>query len=112
MQSFIFENTIHICALIFRSMVERLGSIWDLNRILVSGSMTGCTAAFQTTNVLMELNSYVPWSAILALLLSVIVHWPMRLWQDAQSLNEELEIGRIPTDLIGRCYQRKSKGAV
>jgi hypothetical protein len=83
-----------------------------LNRILVSGSMIGCAAAFQTTNVLMVLKSYLAWSAILALFLSVIVHWAMRLWQGPQSLNDELEIGCISTDLVGSCYQRESQGDV
>ena len=83
-----------------------------LNRILVSGSVIGCAAAFQTTNVLMVLKSYLAWSAILALFLSVIVHWAMRLWQGPQSLNDELEIGRISIDLVGSYYRRESQGGV
>lgn len=83
-----------------------------LNRILVSGLVIGCAAAFQTTNILMVLKSYLAWSAILALFLSVIVHWAMRLWQGPQSLNDELEIGSISIDLVGSYYRRESQGGV
>jgi hypothetical protein len=63
-----------------------------LNRILVSGLIVGSAAAFQTTNVRMELKSYLAWSAILALLLSVFVHWALRLWRASHTLDNGSEI--------------------
>jgi hypothetical protein len=61
------------------------------NRILILGLITGCAAAFQTTNVLMGLKSYLAWSAILALLLSALVHLAITLWQGPQRLDNAPE---------------------
>jgi len=63
-----------------------------LNRILVSGMAVGTAAAFQTTNVPMELKSYLAWSALFALLLSVFVHWATRLWQGRRTLDDGSEM--------------------
>jgi hypothetical protein len=62
-----------------------------LNRILVSGLIAGCAAAFQSTNALMELKSYLAWSAILALMLNDLVHLALRLWQGPTITNNGLE---------------------
>lgn len=64
-----------------------------LNRILVLGMMIGCAAAFQTTNALMALKSYLAWSALLALLLSDLAHWAIGLGQDHQQLDDAPEMG-------------------
>jgi hypothetical protein len=63
-----------------------------LNRILVSGIAVGTAAAFQTTNVPMEWKSYLAWSALFALLLSVFVHWATRLWQGRRTLDDGSEM--------------------
>lgn len=63
-----------------------------LNKIIVSGLAVGTAAAFQTTNVLMALKSYSAWSTILALLLSVFIHWAMRLWEGRQTLDDGSEM--------------------
>jgi hypothetical protein len=75
-----------------------------LNRILVSGLIVGCAAAFQSTNALMELKSYLAWSAILALLLNGLVHLALRLWQRPQTANNSLE-GEV--QLHGKSSERK-----
>lgn len=62
-----------------------------MNRILVSGLILGCAAAYQSTNSVMELKSYLAWSAIIALLLNVLVHLALRLWQGPQRNNNGLE---------------------
>jgi hypothetical protein len=64
-----------------------------LNKILLSGLMIGFAAAFQRTDFSMGLKSYLAWSAILALLLSVFVHWVMRFWQDSQASDDAPELG-------------------
>ncbi|KAE9370442.1 hypothetical protein N431DRAFT_34460 [Stipitochalara longipes BDJ] len=76
-----------------------------LSRILVLGLMVGCALAFQTTSPLMELKSYLAWSVILAVLLSVVVHWAMRLWQDLRGLDARHEMEVWPLDKSGdhRC---------
>lgn len=63
-----------------------------LNRILASGLILGSAAAFQTTNFLMELKSYLALSAILALLLSLLVHWAMRIWRGPHTLDNGTEL--------------------
>lgn len=50
--------------------------------------MVGGAAAFETTNAWMEMKSYLAWSAILALLLSVIVHFAIRLWKGPPELDD------------------------
>jgi hypothetical protein len=81
-----------------------------LNRILVSGLVVGCAAAFRTTNVLMEMKSYLAWSAILALLLGVLVHFALRLWQGPQKLDNDPEMEVRLRDKS--CEQKGGQGDV
>ncbi|KAN0106419.1 hypothetical protein V8E51_009295 [Hyaloscypha variabilis] len=62
-----------------------------LSRILVMGLIVGCALAFQTKSLMMGLKTYLVWSIILALLLSVVVHWAMKFWQEFPELDDGVE---------------------
>jgi len=62
-----------------------------LSRILGMGLIVGCALAFQTKSVMMGLKTYLVWSIILALLLSVVVHWAMKFWQEFPELDDGVE---------------------
>ena len=60
-----------------------------LNRILVGGLVVGCAAAFRSTQPLMAMKGYLAWFTIVALLLSVLVHAAIRLWQGPRKLDDD-----------------------